>query len=198
MRVDAATLGLVFSAVSTLVVIVGALAAVRQLQHLRRGNELAAITKFVEEWSDPSFTADRHFVRNELAALSRQLELHDRTHASPKRESVFRVAHFFERMAYFVHTGALSEEMAMFLFGEAARLYWNAMRDFIAAVREQAGTQAPMEFFEDFAVRAPEWAARNERRSKGLRRDPALTALVARDDALPAPAANEGQPIPET
>ena len=172
MLVDPATLGLVFSGISALVVIVGAFAAVRQIQHLRRGNELAAITKFVDEWTSAEFTADRMQVRDDLARMLRKHATMEELREDPRATGVFRVVHFFERLAFFVRRGAISEVLAMELFGIAATQHWELTRDFVLWLREVNNTNTPMEWFEDFAVRAPEWAERNERRSKHLRRDP--------------------------
>ena len=60
----------------------------------------------------------------------------------------------------------------MFTFGTAATSTWEAMRDFVVALRTFYRSTAPMEYFEDFAMRAPEWNRRNEGRAKRLRRDP--------------------------
>jgi hypothetical protein len=199
MRVDAALLSLVFSALSTLVVIVGAIAAVRQLGHLRRGNELTAIGKFVDEWSSPSFNEDRMLVRKELARMLSDHAFFETFRDDPRSASVLRVCHFFERLAFMVGQGAISELLAMELFGAAATVQWDIMRDFVVGLRAHYGTQTPMEWFEDFAMRAPEWSERNERRSKGLRRDPKAPFLRA-DPAAPAVRArlDEGLAAPET
>ncbi|HEY0615891.1 MAG TPA: hypothetical protein VGC96_14670 [Candidatus Elarobacter sp.] len=204
MRVDAATLGLVFSGISALVVIVGAIAAVHQIQHIRRGNELAAITKFVDEWSSAEFTADRLLVRDELPAMLREYASIDAFRNDPRSPRVFRVLHFFERLAFFVRRGAISDELAMELFANAATQQWELTREFIIRLRDTYHTNAAMEWFEDFAMRAPEWSERNEHRSKHLRRDP---KVASRRDQPPSPgpsvpssppALDEGVPAPET
>ena len=172
MRVDPATLGLVFSGISALVVIVGAFAAVRQIQHLRRGNELAAITKFADEWTSTEFTADRTMVRDELERMLREYPTVEAFRRDPRSPRVFRVVHFFERLAFFVRQGAISEVVAMELFGVTATQHWELTRGFVVWLRVSYNTDTAMEWFEDFAMRAPEWAERNQRRSKHLRRDP--------------------------
>jgi hypothetical protein len=199
MRVDTAMLGVVFSALGTLVVVIGALAAVRQLAHLRRGNELSAIGKFVDEWSSQSFEEDRVLVRKELAGMLADPAFFETFRDDPRTTRVFRVCHFFERLAFFVRQGAISELLAMELFATAAIMQWDLLRDFIVGVRAHHHTQTPMEWFEDFAMRAPEWAERNNRRSKGLRRDPKAPFLRA-EPAAPPPAArvDEGLAAPET
>lgn len=172
MRVDAATLGLIFSGISAFVVVIGGIAALRQVAHLRRANELAAIGKFVDEWSSAEFTADRLFVRTELAGMLRDPRFFETFRDDVRSIRIFRVVHFFERLAFFVRRGAISEELAMEFFGAASILNWELMREFIVGLRAHHRTHSPMEWFEDFAMRAPEWSARNDRRAKGLRRDP--------------------------
>jgi hypothetical protein len=173
MRVDPATLGLVFSAVSTLVIIIGALAAVRQLQHLRRGNELEAIGKFVDEWNSQDFASDRDFVLNELnKRVANPAFVRDTPRDHPDLRRANRVANFFERIAIFVNRDALSKDLAMLLFAEAAKLHWSAVRAYVVQNRERTGEASIAEYFEDFALSAPDWQRRDSARSKRLLRDP--------------------------
>ncbi|HEX3464741.1 MAG TPA: DUF4760 domain-containing protein [Candidatus Elarobacter sp.] len=198
MRVDAAALGLIFSGISALVVVVGGIAALRQVAHLRRANELAAIGKFVEEWSSEEFSADRMVVRTELAEMLPEPQFFEVFRTDPRAHRIFRVANFFERLAFFVRRGAVSEDLAMELFAAAAILHWEMMREFVVRLRVHYKTQTPMEWFEDFAMRAPEWSAKNDRRAKRLRRDP-KAPFRAQETPAPRPGAvpDEGLPVPE-
>jgi hypothetical protein len=186
MLVDAAVVGLVFSAVSTLVVVIGAVAAVRQLRHLSRGNELAAMSKFVDEWSSADFAADRAFVNVEVP----QLLANDPRFASavddPRAVRIARVMNFFERLSLLVRTGALSEELAMQLFGLAASRHWSVLRPLVAAARVARDAPNIGEYFEDFAMRFPAWQRRDAARRKPLLRDPSLPALAKTGEGLAA------------
>jgi len=177
MHVDSGVAGLAFSAVSTLVVVVGALAALRQLRYLRHGNEMHALADFDREFNSPEMLRDREFVRTELVEALKDpsfvAELRS-VPAGPRALPVIRVANFFERIALYAYAGAISHYVATMRYGSAAIGYWPMLRDAIVIVRSSRATPL-LEYFEDFAMRAPEVMARDkQRRKRPLRRDPTI------------------------
>jgi hypothetical protein len=186
MHVDAGLLSLGFSAVSTLVVVIGALVAVRQLRYMRFGNEMQTLEALTREWETPAMIADREFVRTELSAMledpSFAQELRT-TPVGPRAQHVVRVASFYEKVAIYVKGGALTEELAIMIFGVSATGFWPIMRPAIA-IRRSSIPYSVLNHFEDFALRAPEEiVAIQKRRLRRLRRDPAMEALVAEPPA---------------
>jgi hypothetical protein len=182
MHVDAGLLSLAFSAVSTLVVVIGALVAVRQLRYMRSGNEMQTLETLTREWESPAMTADREFVRTELSAILTEPAFAEELRATPvgpRAQHVVRVANFYEKVAMYVKGGALSEELAVMIFGVSATGFWPIMRPAIA-IRRSSIPYAVLNHFEDFALRAPEAIqAIQKRRLRRLRHDPAMDALVA-------------------
>ena len=114
MRIDAASAGLVLSAISTLVVIIGALAGLRQLRHIRHGNELAMLTELTAQYDTPEMLEARAFVRTALKTVMDDpaflAELRS-VPIGPRAQYVTRVADFFELLGIYVHYGALSPAM---------------------------------------------------------------------------------------
>jgi hypothetical protein len=185
MHVDAAFLSLGFSAISTLVVVVGALSALRQLRYMRYGNEMQTLTSLHREWHSEAMIIDRQFVGFELAEALEDPAFVDELRASSvgrRAQHVVSLANFYERVAMYVNGGALSEELAVLEFGVSATIFWPIMRPALALFR----TTRPLPvyyYFEDFAMRAPQALAAMEKRRRRLRRDPAMDALVAEANA---------------
>ena len=181
MHFEAAFLSLGFSAISTLVVVVGALAALRQLRYMRYGNEMHTLMALHREWNEEAMIIARQFVGFELSAALEDPSFVDELRASSvggRAQHVVSLANFYERVAMYVNGGALSEELAVMEFGVSATNYWPKMRPALAIFR----TTRPLPvhyYFEDFAMRAPQALAAMEKRRRRLRRDPAMDALVA-------------------
>jgi hypothetical protein len=179
MHVDSGVLSLAFSAVSTLVVVIGALAAVRQLRYLRHGNEMHALAEFDREFHSAAMVRDREFVRSELHEALQDASFVAELRAmpmGPRAQHFARLANFFERIAIYSYVGAISEYVAMMQYGNAATGYWPIMRDAIAIVRS-GRTTAVLDYFEDFAMRAPAFLAReHRRRRRPLQRDPEIAS----------------------
>jgi hypothetical protein len=186
MHVDAGLPSLGFSAVSTLVVVVGVLVALRQLRYMRYGNEMQTLAALNREWNAETMVADREFVRTELSAALEDPSFVEELRAmpmGPRAQHVVGLANFYERLAIYVKGGALSEELAVMDFGISATNFWPLMRRAIAIARSTRPV-AMLYHFEDFAMRAPQALATIEkRRLPRLRRDPLMDALVAEDRA---------------
>jgi hypothetical protein len=168
------------SAASTLVIVVGALVAVRQLRYMRYGNEMQTLTALNREWNSEAMIVDREFVRGELPAALEDPSFVDELRAMPmglRAQRVLSLANFYERIAMYVKGGALSEELAVMDFGISATNFWPIMRPAIAIARSTRPV-AILYHFEDFAMRAPQALAAMEKRLQRFRRDPAMDVLV--------------------
>ena len=176
MQVDVAVFGVVLSAVSTLVVIVGGVAALRQLRYLRHGNELTTLNALQTEWHRPDLEAARAFALAEMpGALNDPAFVAELRSASlgPRAQHLARIGSFFELMGIYVCVGALSERTVMLMWALLIQRYWLLCRDALAIRRAEHGYV--LEFFEDLAMRAPEWCDHSAANwPKGLRRDSAL------------------------
>lgn len=160
-------------------VAVGGLAALRQLRYLRHGNELATLTVLGEDWDSDGMRASRAFVQEQLAGALQEpdfLAELNRRPMGPRAQNVARVGNYFDQLGVYVFTGALSEEMVIFIWGDAAERYWHLLREAIAINRRSQGEI--LEFFEDLALRVPAWRD-PERRGwrRKLRRDPDIASI---------------------
>ena len=180
MPVDTALLGLIFSALSTLVVIVGAVIGIRQLRYLRHANELATLTKLVDQYNSPAMHEARAFVRDELPAAMHDpgflAELARWPHGARARH-VIEIANFFEGLAGYILAGALSERSVLIIWDAVILGNWRLLREAVVVARNARGIDV-LDYFEDLAMRAEEWDAGPDARAMRarLRRDPRLAA----------------------
>jgi uncharacterized membrane protein len=178
MQVDVTILGVVFSAVSTLVVIVGGVAALRQLRYLRHGNELSTLNELEAHWHRDDLESAREFVVTELPAAMNDPTFLDELRAEalgPRALHLSRIGNFFELMGMYVFVGALSERSVMLMWMVVIERYWVLCREAIQITREPRGFVYG--FFEDLAMRTPRWRDKDATGwRRALRRDPALTS----------------------
>lgn len=181
MHVDVPALSLIISALTMVVVALGGLAALRQLRYLRHGNELATLTGLGEDWDSDTMRASRAFVQEQLAGALQEPEFLaelNRRPMGPRAQNVARVGNFFDQLGVYVFTGALTERMVIFIWGDAVERHWHLMRDAIAINRQTHGDI--LEFFEDLALRVPAWRDPEGRGWRGkLRRDPKIASISA-------------------
>jgi len=172
---DGSVWGLLFSAISTLVVVVGAFAAVRQLRYIRHGNELATLTAMHAQFDTAEMREALVFIRTELASAMHDPAFVDELRSAPEAlrvRYVLRVANFFESVGVYVHFGALPEGMTATIWGVIAAREWALLRDAVVIIR---GDRDVLRFFESFAVRSERRLRSSRFRAllRGLARDPA-------------------------
>jgi len=173
MHFEAAFLSLGFSAISTLVVVVGALAALRQLRYMRYGNEMHTLMALHREWNEEAMIIARQFVGFELSAALEDPSFVDELRASSvggRAQHVVSLANFYERVAMYVNGGALSEELAVMEFGVSATNYWPKMRPALAIFR----TTRPLPGF----VAIPRWTRWSPRQTPRSTRAPHLRSVA--------------------
>jgi len=177
-RIDPSIVSAVSSVISTLVVVIGGIVALRQLRFARHANELATLTKFAELWETETLQKARRFIRDELPNL-----MHDPAFVADVRRatttggavaSLTPLTNFYEDMATYVYTGALSEKTVMLIYGGSLAETWKGVRGVIALLREAQGDDVG-NMFEHLAMRATNWRAQAEKREfRRLLRDPEM------------------------
>jgi len=173
------------SAGLTLVVIaVTAFAALRQMAHMRMGNQVALFTAYNTEWDSPQFSAAFAFVRTLRAGDLNEETLQGFITGSWPGElhSIRLIANFFEDMGAFVYSGILSKEIVCTLYSSNVLETWESLAPIVHYVREGRQSQAIWEFFEYLAVASEDHIAASPEGSfpRGVRRMAADQSLANR------------------
>ncbi|MGD1068088.1 MAG: hypothetical protein ABR975_14870 [Vulcanimicrobiaceae bacterium] len=182
--IDPSIVSAVSSVISTLVVVIGGLVALRQLRFARHANELATLTKFAELWETEPLQKARHFIRDELPNLMRDPAFvaevrQTTTGGGGVIANLTPLTNFYEDMATYVYTGALSEKTVMLIYGGNVAGTWNGVRGVMVLLREAQGDDIG-NMFEHLAMRATAWRAQAERREfRRLLRDPEMPASAS-------------------
>ena len=141
-----------FAAAATLVIVaVGSFAALRQIEHMRRGTRVEIMLRLFEQWQSPRVRESFLFVRNELEAkladpVVRASILGGTLDAEV--DSAFAVANFFESMGDLISKGVLDHELVVDSF---PTLYaWDSCAPLIALLRVRH--PYALELFEYVAV----------------------------------------------
>lgn len=133
----------------TLVVFaVAAFAALRQIRHMRSGNQVAALLPLTEKYSDPDMRASLDYV---IAELRHDLEdpevragvLARPTHGKARRAQ--EIFNFYESVGALVRSGTLDLFLVLLYFTTPGEM-WEMGEDYIALIR---ATRGP-EIFENF------------------------------------------------
>ncbi len=175
--VSVESLAAISTIVSCVIVVVGAFAALRQLRHLRASNEASALQNMIIRWEHPDVRDSMRFVREELPNKMRDpafIEALWQTPIPPEVRVIITALNYWESVATFVLTGALSEESVMLGYSWLAVDTWSAAAPAIAVLR---GTRDPLlyENFEHLAAYATRHLDKRHRtRSKRLLRMPSL------------------------
>ncbi len=153
------------SIVSSVVVIFTALAAFRQIAHMRSANEIQAFSAIVERWSAPETAASRDFVLHN-AALIGQPDFRRDLAISPvpaPANQIFPVLDLYEEIGTLVNLGIVSERAIMTNYASTILRVWAASEPAIRAMRREQGGR-PYRMFEHLASRAQHWTTNDEPR----------------------------------
>jgi hypothetical protein len=151
-------------AFTALVIAASAVAALLQIRHLRRGNEIEIIQKWTEVMESGEFGAARAFV---LAELPRILRDPDRVAAlswnafPPELQPVHTISNHFEAVGAFIKLRSVEQRVACELWGLVVLECWHAVAPVVQVLREKYGTVALWENFEYLAVLADRWLAQH-------------------------------------
>jgi hypothetical protein len=153
------------SIISSVVVIFTALAAFRQIAHMRSANEIQAFSAIVGRWTIPETAESRNFVLTS-DALIRDPDFLDELvapHPSERASRVFPILTLFEEIGTLVSLGIISERAIMINYAPTILRVWRNAEPAIRALRiQQLGKTYRM--FEHLAARADRWVKHDEPR----------------------------------
>lgn len=167
--VTAASAGL-----TLLVIAITAFAAIRQMNHMRMGNQVALFTAYNTEWDSPEFSKAFAFVRT-----LRPAELDDETLQGfitgswpGDLHSIRLIANFFEDLGAFVYAGILSKDIVCTLYSANVMETWETLSPIVYYVRAGRKSEAIWEYFEYLAVASEDYIAGHPEGSypRGVRR----------------------------
>jgi hypothetical protein len=153
------------SIVSSIVIIFTALAAFRQIRHMRSANEIQAFSAIVERWSAPQTVASLDFLHGAeelmrdpaFAAELRQRPLPERP------RTMLPILTLLEEIGTLVHLSIISEPAIMINYATSILRIWHVAEPAIRVLRETQGSGS-YQMFEDLATRAQRWTTRDEPR----------------------------------
>jgi hypothetical protein len=159
------TLSAAASIFSSIVIVLTALAAFRQIQHMRSANEIQAFSAIVERWSAPETVASRDFL------LGSEVLMRDRGFASELRQrplperprTMIPLLTLLEEIGTLVHLSIISERSIMTNYASSILGIWHVAEPAIRVMREVDGPGS-YQMFEDLATRAQRWKIRDEPR----------------------------------
>ncbi len=148
-----------------LVITATAIAALVQLRHMRRSNQIAALSELFEKANTPEAIAARHFVFTEIAekmqdpafryeVLNRAARTRENAEAIGKAVAV---GSYYEEMGLLAKAGLVDRDLVCDMHGEPVIALWNALLEFTAIGRER--NPELLENFEYLVVLAEDWHA---------------------------------------
>ncbi len=172
------------SGATLVVVAIAAFAALRQMGHMRSGNQVALFTSYNTEWDSPEFSKAFAFAR----ALSVE-DVDDQTlrdlamgKYSGDFYAIRLMANFFEDIGAFVRTGILSKDIVCTLYGGNVRDLWRSLSPFVALMRDARNDPTIWEHFEYLALESEVFIAAHPDGAfpEGARRMPLDDSLLER------------------
>ncbi len=152
--IDYALWNAIVSTATLVVVAAAAVAAVRQIRHLRAQNTLQGLLKVLDDWRDPTFREWVNYVRNQLPVRMAEPgffeELDGRIDRS--RHPELHVCDWYEQVGSFMKHGLLDEQTMMDVSSGSAPYIWREIEPVITYMRQKRGDSV-YENFEYFAAR---------------------------------------------
>jgi hypothetical protein len=145
---------------TALVIAASAVAALLQIRHMRKGNEIELIQNWTEGIESERFQQARSFVTRELPRI---LQDPARVHAlswdplPAELAPVRTVCNHFEAIGTFIRLGSVEAKVALQLWGLVVLDCWRAVAPIIAMIRRRVHTDALWENFEYLAVLSDQW-----------------------------------------
>jgi hypothetical protein len=152
-----------FASVGTLIVIAAsAIAALVQLRHLRRGNQLSGLLSVLELFQQQHFHDLINFVRSELPQRMQDPAFRAELEHLPvdrRKHPELHVADMYEEIGSYVRSGLIDEDL--FLLGHWLNvlLYWSLLQPAMTIIRGESPNT--FENFEYLAARALKWRERH-------------------------------------
>jgi hypothetical protein len=142
------------STATLLVVLATALAALRQIRHLRLQTTLAGLLKVLDDWRDPEFQAWLAYVRHDLpVALADPAYLDDLDGPVDRRKHPeLHVCDWYEQVGSYMKFGLLDERVMMDVSSSSCNVIWAGIEPVITRMRRTRG-DVLYENFEYMAAR---------------------------------------------
>lgn len=144
---------------TAIVIAASALAALMQLRHMRKSNEIDIIDKWTETIESAQFEQARWFVTRDLPQILADPE-RVRTLSwnplPPELAEIRVICNHFESVGAFVKLGSVDARIACELWAYVVLDCWRAIAPLTALVRQRIGREAVWENFEYLAVLAEE------------------------------------------
>jgi uncharacterized protein DUF4760 len=145
------------------VISASALAALKQLSHMRGSNQIIALTECRETLESPEFRAAQHFVSFELPERLKNPNEARKIGILPfvgEYQAIGTVANFFESMGLFVKSGIIDETIACDFWAFVVLRNWNALAPITTYIRRTL-SNALWENFEYMAVLSQKFSDQN-------------------------------------
>ncbi|HVN68070.1 MAG TPA: hypothetical protein VMU38_00250 [Candidatus Binatia bacterium] len=154
-----------FASVATfLVIAVTAIAALVQLRHIRRANQLAGLQSIFVMLQDPGVRELVNYVRHDLAERMTDPSFREGLRAIPvdrRRHPEYFLCDIYNHIGSFVRSGLIDESVYLQTDWYNVSLYWELLRD---AIEEGRHTRPfTFENFEWLAARAQRWIEEHPR-----------------------------------
>lgn len=144
------------------VILASAIAALKQLGHMRGSNQIVALTECRETLESPDFRRAQRFVSYELPQRLQNIEEARKIATLPfpaEFDAISTVADFFESMGLFVKAGIIDEQIACDFWGFVVLRNWNALLPVTTLVRRMVSPTI-WENFEYMALLSQKFANR--------------------------------------
>lgn len=140
------------------VIAVTAIAALVQLRHIRRANQLAGLQTALGMLVDPSVRELLNYVRHDLSDRMNDADFRASLHEIPVNRGEhpeLYLCDMYNHVGSFVRSGLIDERIYLQTEWYNVNLYWGLLKGTIALVRERR--PYVFENFEWLAARAREW-----------------------------------------
>lgn len=154
------TWGVIFEGGTFLVITATAIAALIQLGHIRRGNQLPGLLSVLEVFQEPYIHDLVNFVREDLPARMRDPSFRESLEKIPidrRKHPELHLCEMYEEIGSYMRSGLIDEELFLRAHWYNVGLYWELLAPAIAIARQNR--PYIFENFEYLAVRAKLWKA---------------------------------------
>ena len=169
---------------TALVIAASAAAALIQIRHMRKGNEIELMQKWTEAIESPEFEQARAFVLTDLQRMladpARMRALSWDNALPPELIPMRSVCNHFESVGAFIKLGSVERRVACELWAFVVLECWQAIAPVAALVRKRTGREAIWENFEYLAALAKDHIASHPEGTypKDVPRMPVDTSLI--------------------
>ncbi len=148
------------ASIATFIVVAAtAVAAIVQLRHIRRANQLSGLFRAFDLVQDPSVRDLINFVRHDLGERMKDPAFVDGLHQLPvdrREHPELYLCDIYQHIGSFVRSGLIDEDLYLQTDWYNVDLYWSLLHDTIALIRKDR--PFVFENFEYLAARAKAWA----------------------------------------